>query len=183
MAKAKRKTDTRGPLQKIEAPTPEQVGAFAPVDITDKAANGRTICIGKAFRRVVMIDLLLKQEILDTAQHKALKHYRHHADVADRSPLKDSLNKAPGGGTGIPSIEVLNAVRVAADCERAAGSLRDILRAVVVDDVSLSQWAMMRGGARQEGARIKPHKKQLAIAQLEIKMAAVRVRNELDGGR
>lgn len=177
MAKAAKKTKID-----IEGPTPEQAGAFVQTDITDKAANGRTICIGKAFRRVVMIDLLMKQNILDLGMHKALKHYRHHADVADRSPLKDSLNKAPGGGTGIPSVEVLNAVRVAADCERAAGSLRDILRAVVVDDLSLSQWAM-RTGTRQEGARIKPHKKALQIAQLEIRMAAVRVRNELDYGR
>jgi hypothetical protein len=176
-----RKANTARKIE-IESPTPEQAGAFVQVDITDKAPNGRTICIGKAFRRVVMIDHLAKQGLFSDAEHKALKHYRHHADVADRSPLKDSLNKAPGGGTGCPSIDVLNAVRVTTDCEKAAGSLRDILRAVVVDDVSLSQWAM-RAGTRQEGARIKPHKKALQIAQLEIKMAAVRVRNELDGGR
>lgn len=178
-----RKANTARKIE-IEAPTPEQAGAFVQVDITDKAANGRTISIGKAYRRKPMIEVLFAQKppIFSTAEYKALKHYRHHADVADRSPLKDSLNKAPGGGTGCPSIDVLNAVRVTADCERAAGSLRDILRAVVVDDISLSQWAM-RSGSRQEGARIKPHKKQLQIAQLEIKMAAVRVRNELDVGR
>jgi hypothetical protein len=174
----KQRSITREP--DIATPTPEQMSSFKIEDIHDKASNGATIKLGKAYRRRPMIDTL--QDLFSDAEYKALKHYRHHADVADRSPLKDSLNKAPGGGTGCPSVEILNACRVRDDCERAAGSLRDILRAVVVYDLSLSQWAMQRSGARQEGNRMKPHKKALAIAQLDISMVAQRVKNELDGG-
>jgi hypothetical protein len=134
--------------------------------------------------------LLHARHVLDEAQFKALFHYRHHAILADRSPLKDSLNKSPGGGDGSCSIEILNACRVRDDCERAAGSLADILRAVVIDDLSLSQWAMHQGGAieRHETRKgktvsyLRPRGKFLAIAQLEIVMAAIRVKNALDAG-
>jgi hypothetical protein len=189
----KRETERQGSGEvvkpKIAQPTPEQHDAFRLVDVTDK--KGATdIRIGKAYRRVVQIVALHGQHILDEAQFKALFHYRHHAILADRSPLKDSLNKSPGGGDGSPTVEILNACRVRDDCERAAGALVDILRAVAVDDLSLAQWAIHQGGAIEKRevrkgkpvSYLRPRGKFLHIAQLEITMAAIRVKNELDAG-
>lgn len=174
----------------IVAPTDEQNrgGAFRLEDVTDKRNGGGSITIGKAFRRTPMIDTLAKQGLISEAEHKALRHYRHHADVADRSLIKDSLNKQVGGSGDGPTHSQAHAAQVASACESAAGSLRDILRSVVVDDLSLSQWAInksggiddcqVKGGARV--CRLKPRQKALAIAKLEIQMAAKRVQAELD---
>jgi hypothetical protein len=174
------------PKLEIVEPTPEQMadGAFRVEDITDKRDGGGTINIGKAYRRRPMILTLLAREIICQDQYRALAHYRHHADMADKSPIRDSLCIQRGGAGLGPSVAILNAARVRDDCERAAGSLSDILRAVVVDDMSLSQWAINRAGALHELSgtviRLKPRRKALEIAQLEIKMAACRVQAELD---
>jgi len=146
--------------------------------------------IGTAYRRRPMIDILYERGIFDEAHYKALKHYRHHADIADKSPIRDSLtNWMPkaAGGAG-PGVELLNAMQVASACERAAGALYDILRAVVVNDMSLSQWAMNKHGAREHcktrGQRricvMAPTDKALQIARVEIQHAACRVKGELD---
>lgn len=179
--------------REVLALPPEQMnsGDFQLQDIVDRPPGGRSIVIGKAYRRRPMIDILFDQAVFSEAEYKALRHYRHHADIADRSPLRDSLATIMriGGGTGMPpSIEILNAVRVRNDCERAAGSLCDILRAVVVADMSLSQWAIARAGAiercrERRGKRVcqfEPSKKALGIARVEIKMVARRVQAELD---
>lgn len=169
------------PKIEIAGPTPEQAAAFQLSDITDRV-NGASIRLGKAYKRRPMIDVLFGRSMFSEAEYKALRHYRHHADIADRSPLKDSLNKQRyGGGTG-PTVELLNACRVRDDCERAAGRLRDILRAVVVYDLSLSQWAMTQSGSIQDGIRLKPKAKALLIAQLDIRLVAKRVQAELDAG-
>lgn len=180
---------SRKPQPDVEQPTPEQMGAgeFRLEDTHDKLAGGRQITIGKAYRRRPMIDVLADQGLFSESEHKALKHYRHHADLAERSLIKDSLNKTISGGDGCPSKTLLYAIRVRDDCERAAQSLRDILRAIVVEDISLSQWAISRAGAIEDcveknGSRVcrlKPRQKALAIAKLEIQMAAKRVDAEL----
>lgn len=188
MGKAKRKAKDL-PIE----PTPEQSrhSAFELSDIVDKAKGGVTVTLGKAYRRVPMIDTLHEQGLFNDAEYKALKHYRHHADLADKSPLKDSLAnlvRISGGSGNGPTVTMLNAVRVRDDCERAAGSLADILRAVAVDDVSLSQWAMNRYGAtercreRKRGrvCTMEPGTEGLRVSQLEMKIVARRVQAELD---
>lgn len=168
-------------------PTPEQSTA---AEYRLEPITERGQVIGTAYRRRAMIDILHERGVIDEPHYKALKHYRHHADIADKSPIRDSLtNWMPkaAGGTG-PGIELLNAIRVRDDCERAAMGLVDILRAVVVDDMSLSQWAMHRHGAREhcktKGQRricvMAPTDKALAIARYEIIIAAKRVKGELD---
>lgn len=171
-------------------PNPMQAGSFALEPILEKARNGRNVEIGKHYRRVPMIDTLHAQGLFSNDEYKALKHYRHHADIADRSPLKDSLANlmriSSGSGNG-PTVTMLNAVRVRDDIERAVGSLVDILRAVVVDDVSLSQWCIARGHSaekcreRKKGrvCAIEATEGALRIAQLEIKIAAGRVEAEI----
>lgn len=188
------KPKRRKKLADIATPTPEQMrsGSFELADILDKQSNGRTLAIGKAYRRRPMIETLHGQGLLSDAEYRALKHYRHHADCADRSPTKDSLASAVcpirGGSGDGPSRTLLHAQQVRDDCERAAGSLVDILRAVVVEDLSLSDWAIRSAGGldqcrERKGRRVctvEPRKHALDIARLEIKIAAGRVQAELD---
>ncbi len=174
--------------KEILAPAAEQLAAFELAEIVDKRRGGVTVTLGKAYRRRRMIDVLRETGLLSADEHKALSHYRHHADIADRSPLRDSiatLLMVRGSGDE-PSLLILNAMRVRDDCEKAAGSLRGILRAVVVDDVSLSQWAIADGGgvevqrADRKGTTIRPLHSKLKRAKLDIQMAAKRVMAELD---
>lgn len=174
--------------KEIQEPTPEQIGAFALEDVMERLRGGRTVAIGRAYRRRRMIDILHDAKVLSGDEHKALHTYRHNADLADRSPLRDSiasLMMIRGSGEE-PSIVLLNAVRVRDDCERAAGSLAPMLRAVVVDDLSLSRWVISQGGGGEvarrngRGTVVQALKRPLAIAQMEIQIAAQRVQAELD---
>lgn len=182
-----RKGRGRQKPQEIIAPTAEQMGSgvFEIQDVTDKRNGGGTITIGKAYRRRPMIDVLAAAGLFSDKELKALHHYRHHADIADRSLIRDSLGKrvSAGGNHDWPTVAKLNAVRLVADVEAAAGTLRDILRAVVVYDQSLSEWAKQAAGAveqrRERKGRVvctlEPRRKALEIARLEIRMAAKRV--------
>jgi hypothetical protein len=94
------------------------------------------------YRKIRQLEALQASGFITLHQYAALKHYRHHADIADKSLTKDSLasfGQTGTSGNGIP-FEVMNAIQVTTSIERAAGRLVDILRAVVVDDKSLSQW-------------------------------------------
>lgn len=172
-------------------PTPEQMrkASYVEGDVVDRAPGGRQITIGKAYRKRRMLDILHDQAVLSDEQAKALKQYQVWADTADRSPLRDSLAKGlPSRSADGPTIAVLNAKRLRDECERAAGSLVDILRAVILNDMSLSQWVMEKHGAQEECeqrkgkrvCRLKPRDSHLRIAQLEIRIAADRVRAEID---
>lgn len=168
----------------ITAPPAEQLAAFAIESVHERTASGGLNLMGVAYRRRPMIDIL--RDLFTEPQYKALRHYRHHADIADRSPFRDSLC-LQRGGSGSPTITTLNAVRVVTDCESAAGQLAGILRAVVVNDMSLSQYAIQLAGAveqrRERRGRVfcqlEPRRKALERARLEIRMAAVRVEAEL----
>lgn len=181
-----------GKAKKIDAisPTPEQMarGEYELSDILDKQPNGRMLSIGKAYRKVPVIDTLHAKGMFSDKEHKALHYYRHHADVVSRSLIRDSLCKDRHGGSGNgPTAAYITATEIVRDCERAAGQLVDILRAIVVEDVTLSQWAINQAGGihdcemkkGQKVCRIKPRQKALDIAKLEIRMAAVRVEAEL----
>lgn len=175
----------------IIGPTPEQLrdGGFAVQDVTDKRRGGATITIGKAYCRRRMVEQLALQGMFTDEEAKALQHYRHHADTIERSPTRDSLCLQRGGGNG-PTLTFLNAAFHVRQVESAVGALVDILRAVVVEDVSLSQWAIRRAGSievrRLRKDRVvtafEPKQRALAIAKLEIKMAAQRVASELRAG-
>jgi hypothetical protein len=181
MGKGKKKGDD------IAAPPPEQAAAFQVDTVYDRTPSGGLNLKGTAYRRRPMIEILFDTGALSESELKALRHYRHHADIADRSLIRDSLCLQRGGNGGGPTMTTVNAIRVAADCERAAGELLDILRAVVVYDKSLSQWAIDQAGAletrREKRGKVavsfEPRRKALEIAKLEIRMAAKRVEAEL----
>ena len=177
------------PKTDIAEPTPEQMhgGVFELQDVIERSPRGM-IAIGKAWCRVPMIKVLFAARVLSYDEFRALKHYRHHADMADHSPIRDSLNIQRGGGGNGLAFSRLHAQRVRDDCERSAGQLADILRAVVIYDLSLNQWAIRRGGSierrRVRKGRpvvdIEARPDALEVARLEIRMAAQRVMAELD---
>lgn len=182
MRKGKRKVEAA-------APPPEQArdGAFQMQDIVDRRPGGAFVTVGTAHRRIPMIDRLRAEGLFTTEEHKALAHYRHHANLVDGSLTRDSLAPRSGGGGDGRSIIYLNACALVSQVEAAAGQLAGILRALVVDDVSPSQWAIARHGGIERNRRrkggpqtcIEPRPKHLAIARMEMKMAAQRVEAEL----
>jgi len=187
-----RKGKSRGKPVEVTAPPAEQMRdvPFVVEPVHDRTATGQLDLKGTAYRRRPMIEVLFDAGTLTVNQLKALRHYRHHADIADRSPVRDSLCLQRGGSGSGPAVTTLNAVRIVADIEAAAGSLLDILRAVVVYDRSLSQVAIDRAGATEQwrdrkGKRVcsmEPPRKALEIVKLEIRMAAERVEAEIAAG-
>ena len=177
----------------LVSPTPEQMqhGAFTIEKVVDRTESGSLDLKGIAYRRRPMIDILAEQGILSEAEHKALHHYRHHADIVDKSPLKDSIRKllSRGGGSNDhgPTRAYLNAAYVVNQCEKAVGSLLDIFRAVVVYDKSLSQWVIDNGAWREHCrmkngvrvCRIEALDYHVKVARVEIKVAAGRVEAKL----
>lgn len=185
---ASRAKARRAKTADIIAPPLEQMrDAFLVEPVHDRTPNGGLNLKGMAYRRRPMIDILYEAGAFTESQHKALRHFRHHFDMIDASPVRDSLNRERGGSGNGFSFSALNAAYIVSACEQAVGSLADILRAVVIDDQSLSQWAMAKFGSserrRQHRGReitvIEPKPGTLEIAKFDIRMAAVRVEAEL----
>ena len=113
---------------------------------------------GVAFRVVPAIDTLLKAGKLDQAEFDALEYYREQAhkaedDLARCGSLAPERMMGGGRSTGGSRIPVgLLATPAILECarlERELGTLRDIARAVAVDDWSLTRWCIERHGGRE----------------------------------
>ena len=157
--KARRKARTVIDLQE---PTPEL------------QAKGQFLRAGLSYRRTPVIDTMAQTHKLSARQFNGLSRYRDVAIAEDRSPSRDSLDKAlhgRGGGEGIP----LSAMRTAIELgrlEQALGSLYPIARAVAVDDMTVSQWAARKGGTNADGT---PKRIWLETSMMDIKMAGERL--------
>lgn len=171
MAKGNRKKKARVRTSLVVEPTPEQMG---------KSAFHR---VGLAYRKVAVIDLLLEQGKLTNRQHGGLARYRDIANEAERSETSCSLDfSVRGGGEGLPHFGVRMNLELAR-LQRELGSLRAIVHAITVRDISVSQWAMEQSGSveRQRGIGEKivrwfePRRKAHEIAMLELRMAGERL--------
>ena len=132
MAKQKRKAK---PAPQIIAPNAEQIDSFE-----------RALL---AYKRVIAITRLRQAGTLSQRQYDALARYRDIATAEDRSFTRDSLDKALHGrsnGSGLPPA-CLRTAQELRWLEKELGSLQPIARAIAVDDLSISQWAMKVGGA------------------------------------
>jgi hypothetical protein len=140
MAKTKRKKPV--PIV-IAEPTPEQ------------QAHGAFHRVGMAYRRIPVIDTMAQCKKLTARQFNGLARYRDVAIAEERSLIEDSVGKMMRGALGGGEVgKSPNMIRTAAEMQRleaALGSLRDIARAVAVDDVTVSQWATNRGGTTSDG--------------------------------
>lgn len=169
MAKARKKR-ARVETEERHGPTPEQFaqGQFRKPLITHI--------------RVPVIDTLAERGDLTNAEHAALNYYRDQAGLADRSPLKSNLDRSVGAGHG-PGVSIISAAIETGRIERDLGSLREIARAVAVDDVSLTQWCIAKHGGREryngsgKVVAIVPvsERRHMRTALLELKFAAGRV--------
>lgn len=169
--------------QDIRCPTEAQMKRDSYELETQIAADGSGHT--KRVKKVRQLEAMYAAGALSDLHFRSLKHYRHHAEIADRSLIRDSLtNWMPKGSAGDGlSHTVLHALRETSAIENAVGSLLDILRAVAVEDANLSQWAMHKYGAIEERymrglkavVQLKPRRKALLLAQMEFRMAAVRV--------
>ena len=134
-------------LDEVTPPTPEQMNhaRFEVQDTHDKLPGGKQIAIGKSYRRVRMLEELNAKGFFTDKQAKALANYRNYADMSDRSVMRDSLciPRHGGSGDGLTRTQV-DAEQMTELCERAAGSLAELLRSVVVYDMRLSQWVITR---------------------------------------
>lgn len=115
----------------------------------EREAKGRTVNVGMSKRFVPAIDTLHERGYLTRPEWKALRHYRDQASLADRSPVKSCCDDTVGSGNG-PGAAITSARIETARIERDLGALRDIARAVAVDDLSLSQWCIKQYGSREE---------------------------------
>ncbi len=172
-AKTKRK---RAPVEQMDGPTPEQLarGEFGrELQIAHKVAP---------IKRIPVIVTLASQGKITQRQYLALNRYREIATACDRSPVKDSVGKmmeARGGsGAGLPPSALRNDLELGW-LERELGSLRAIARAIAVDDLTPSQWAMQQSGSIERTRGIipkivtwfEPRRKALSIAMAEIRYA------------
>ena len=156
MGKAKKKP--RAQVLYAE-PTPEQYG------------KGHFARLTLAYRRIPVIDTMAQTGKITPRQHYGLSRYREIAGQEDRSPMRDSLDKALHGrsnGQGIP----LSAMRATHELDRldhALGTFRAIARAIAVDDHTVSHWAATQGGTTATGA---PKRSWLETCMAEIQTAA-----------
>lgn len=171
MAKAKRKKVE--PIQ-IETATPEQL---------DKGDFRR---IGMHYRRVPVIETLYAEHKLTSRQFNGLARYRDVAVAEERSPIEDSVGKllrnCVGGGEGGGDFALRIAIELGR-LEQALGSLVDIARAIAVDDMTLSDWAMSRHGSiervRGNVVKFEPSKKAFNEGWMDIRMAGERLAAEI----
>ncbi|MDR6850344.1 hypothetical protein [Sphingomonas sp. BE137] len=140
--------------------------------------------MAKVRRLVPPIDSLLAAGKLTEDEHRALAYYRDQADTANKSPIKDSLNKSVSGSDGHGlGAAVVSAILATSRIERDMGQLSDIARAVAVDDMSIAQWCIRKHGGREryDGKGrfvcVVPLREVevTKIAVMELRMAAHRI--------
>lgn len=148
-------------------PTPEQ------------QAKGSFTSAGMAYKRTPVIDTMLAREQITTAQYIALSYYRDQAIAADRSPIKSNIDFTVRSGNqrpiGYMTPQQIETARIEADL----GKLRAIVRAIAVDDVSLSQWCVENYGGmdilRGRKFVIEPRRKNMEAALNELISGAEKI--------
>lgn len=169
MAKTKRK---RRPAIEVATPTEEQLnrGEYR------RANHGH-------YRKVPVIDTMLKRDQITPQEHLLLSYYRSQALLADRSEVKSCLDFSVKGGDMGPPAAITSAILETARIERDLGSLRQLARAVAVEDKTLTDWCISQNGGRE---RYNGDGKCIAIvpcnevramkqARLDLRMAARRI--------
>lgn len=167
-------------------PTPERMGhgTFAQ---GGNCATGQDERSGVAYRLIPVIDTMAQTGKLTQRQHYGLARYRALAD--DRSLTKDStqalLQTGSGGPLGLPPgfagmlVGKYGWLSATAFLERELGMLYHIAWAIAVDDITVSRWAMDKGGAieRRRGNVVwfEPRRKALNEAMMEIQIAGERL--------
>lgn len=180
MAKAKRRQVAV--MEKLDEPTAEQMqhSAYEPGAVM----HVETARAAKAYRKVPVIDRLLRHKLITKMEWEALAYYADRANLAEKSPVRSNCDFSVRGSGDGPGAAILSAMLETGRIERDLGSLYDIARFIAVEDKALSQWCIHKWGGREryDGAgkfiAIVPicEKRHMAIARLELRMAARRIR-------
>lgn len=169
---------------------PEPISIIGPTD--EQIAAGVFRRANAAYRRVPVIDTLHDTGKLTYAEYAALSYYRSQAIQAEDDGARYSTlapERVMGGGGGsygsTTPVTLLStpALLETARIERDLGSLLDIARAVVVDDMSLTQWCIAKHGGRErydgkgKFVAMVPNAEKRAMdeARLDLRMAARRI--------
>lgn len=148
----------------------------------ERAGRAEFVSAGMARKLVPPIDTMRNQGLLSDSEWSALSYYRDQASLADRSPVKSCCDDTPSGGNG-PGVTIISAAIETGRIERDLGALRDIARAVAVDDKSLAQWCIDKHGGRERYGKdgvfvaVVPvnEKRHVQMARMELRMAAHRI--------
>lgn len=141
----------------------------------ERERHNHTRAAGAARRIVPMIEILHNRGDLDEDQYRALAYYRDQASIADKSPVRSCCDDTPRGGYG-PGVSIMSAILETGRIERDLGTLRDITRAIAVDDWSLSRWCIEKHGGRE---RYDSKGKLIAIVPVNEKQVVHTARLEL----
>ena len=185
-----RKNATRRKTRKIKTTVAaNDSGSTKPT--AERAAMNDTRSDGMAVRITPVIDTLRDSGKLTAAQYDALNYYREQAhkaedDAALQSPL--SPEKIMSGASGYPTTGTLPvsllrataAILETARIERDLGHLRELARAVAVDDITLTRWCIAKHGGRERygpGGKFVAmvpmcERKVMDMALLELRFAA-----------
>ena len=148
-ARQKDVIDVRSPAL---VPTPEQQrhARYVEQDIVDTAPGGRSIAIGKAYRREAKFERI---KGLGDEQLKALRYYRATFDQSEASEVKSALDIRPRGG-GSAAQEIWSEKQAGARMrlralEAEVGAVVHTLREVALHDATFSDVAIKRYGSRE----------------------------------
>jgi hypothetical protein len=172
-----REAKQRKPVVAVE-PTPEQL------DMNDWRGAGM------AFQKVAVIDKLLEDNLIARKHYDALWYYRQQAhkaedDAAGHSPSSPERMMSSGTGVAVTGTIPKGLLFTPAQnethrIEADLGDLLHITRAIAVDDMTLSRWAIHTSGGREKlqgkGVVIVPRwDGAVQYALLELKFAAGRI--------
>jgi hypothetical protein len=153
------------------------------IPTSERAARQETQRMGMATRLVPVIDTMLKRDQITPQEHLLLSYYRSQALLADRSEVKSCLDFSVKGGDMGPPAAITSAILETARIERDLGSLRQLARAIAVEDKTLTQWCIDQYGCREryDGngkfiALVPVNEvKAMQMAKMELRMAARRI--------
>lgn len=132
---------------------PEPIQIIGPTE--EQLSRGVFVRANMAYRRVPVIETLLKAGKITQRQFDALSYYREQAHQAEDDYKRSSTlsaDRVNGGsssfGSGLPLVFTA-AIAETGRIERDLAELLDIARAVAVDDLSLAQWCINKHGGRE----------------------------------
>ncbi|GAA0729950.1 hypothetical protein [Sphingomonas japonica] len=139
--------------------------------------------MGKARCIVPPIETLYASGKLSEGQYYALRYYGEQARLAQRSLIKDSLDREIGGGGDHYSAELISAEIETGRIERELGALREIAYHVAVEEKTLATWCIQRHGGRERygpGGKFVAlvpirEKENMRLALIELKSAAGKI--------
>lgn len=177
--------------KKAKARTGARAKLFRPTGARE--AHNDFQSAGAAVRVVPVIDTLLRQGRITQAEYDALNHYRQQAHRAEddmaQSSVLDPQRMMGGGGGSFGSklpVGVLLATPAIIECarlERELANLLGIARAVAVEDMTLTRWAIHASGGREQARKcgrvdiVPADPTAVDKARLQLRFAAARIRD------